>query len=51
MEVLCLFCLGRIVVGSEYVGAIIGKSGQTIKNITQQSRARYVTYVYLYVYI
>lgn len=30
----------RIVVGSEYVGAIIGKSGQTIKNITQQSRAR-----------
>ncbi|XP_070211068.1 insulin-like growth factor 2 mRNA-binding protein 2 isoform X4 [Littorina saxatilis] len=30
----------RIVVGSEYVGAIIGKSGQTIRNITQQSRAR-----------
>lgn len=30
----------RIVVGSEYVGAIIGKSGQTIKNITQQSKAR-----------
>lgn len=30
----------RIVVGSEYVGAIIGKAGQTIKNITQQSRAR-----------
>ncbi|XP_076466149.1 insulin-like growth factor 2 mRNA-binding protein 2 [Babylonia areolata] len=30
----------RIVVGSEYVGAIIGKGGQTIKTITQQSRAR-----------
>ncbi|XP_041366923.1 insulin-like growth factor 2 mRNA-binding protein 2 isoform X2 [Gigantopelta aegis] len=30
----------RIVVGSEYVGAIIGKQGQTIKNITSQSRAR-----------
>ncbi|XP_067650630.1 insulin-like growth factor 2 mRNA-binding protein 2 isoform X2 [Haliotis asinina] len=30
----------RIMVGSEYVGAIIGKQGQTIKNITSQSRAR-----------
>ncbi|XP_025093573.1 insulin-like growth factor 2 mRNA-binding protein 2 [Pomacea canaliculata] len=30
----------RIVVGSEYVGAVIGKGGQTIKNITFQSKAR-----------
>lgn len=32
-------------VGSEYVGAIIGKQGQTIKNITSQSRARFVACV------
>ncbi|XP_061186092.1 insulin-like growth factor 2 mRNA-binding protein 2 isoform X2 [Saccostrea echinata] len=30
----------RILVGSEYVGAIIGKQGQTIHNITSESRAR-----------
>ncbi|XP_050388524.2 insulin-like growth factor 2 mRNA-binding protein 2 isoform X2 [Patella vulgata] len=30
----------RIIVGSDYVGAIIGKQGQTIRNITSQSRAR-----------
>merc|ERR1712223_79278 len=30
----------RVLVQSEMVGAIIGRSGQTIKQITQQSRAR-----------
>lgn len=30
----------RILVGREYVGAIIGKQGQTIKQITSQSNAR-----------
>ncbi|XP_060553463.1 insulin-like growth factor 2 mRNA-binding protein 2 isoform X2 [Ruditapes philippinarum] len=30
----------RIVVGSEFIGAIIGRQGQTIHNITTQSRAR-----------
>ncbi|XP_048754622.2 insulin-like growth factor 2 mRNA-binding protein 2 isoform X2 [Ostrea edulis] len=30
----------RMLVGSEYVGAIIGKQGQTIHNITSESRAR-----------
>lgn len=30
----------RMLVPSEMVGAIIGKSGATIKQITQQSRAR-----------
>ncbi|XP_052794945.1 insulin-like growth factor 2 mRNA-binding protein 2 [Mya arenaria] len=30
----------RILVGSEFVGAIIGRSGQTIQNITSQTRAR-----------
>ncbi|XP_052246177.1 insulin-like growth factor 2 mRNA-binding protein 3 isoform X2 [Dreissena polymorpha] len=30
----------RMVVGSEFVGAIIGRAGQTIQNITSQTRAR-----------
>ncbi|XP_052826270.1 insulin-like growth factor 2 mRNA-binding protein 1 [Octopus bimaculoides] len=30
----------RVLVGREYVGAIIGKQGQTIKQITSQSNAR-----------
>ncbi|XP_021368484.1 insulin-like growth factor 2 mRNA-binding protein 2 isoform X1 [Mizuhopecten yessoensis] len=30
----------RILVGSEFIGAIIGKQGQTIHNITSQTKAR-----------
>lgn len=33
-------CPLRILVPSEYVGAIIGRKGQTIKNITQRCKAR-----------
>ena len=32
----------RVLVQSEMVGAIIGRSGQTIKQITQQSRYTYI---------
>lgn len=32
----------RILVPSEMVGAIIGRQGSTIRQITQQSRARFV---------
>lgn len=32
----------RILVPSDAVGAIIGKGGQTIKQLTQQSKAKYV---------
>jgi len=31
----------RIMVPSEYVGAIIGRKGQTIRNITTRCKARY----------
>ena len=37
-KLLCIF--SRIIVGSEFIGAIIGRQGQTIHNITQQSKAR-----------
>lgn len=30
----------RIVVASDYIGAVIGKQGQTIRKITSESRAR-----------
>ena len=30
----------RVLVSSDMVGAIIGRGGSTIRNITQQSRAR-----------
>lgn len=32
------FCSFRIFVPSEYVGALIGKKGQTIRNITTASK-------------
>lgn len=32
----------RILVPSESVGAIIGKGGQTIRQLTQQTRAKYL---------
>lgn len=33
----------RILVPTQFVGAIIGKEGLTIKNITKQTQSRYVT--------
>ena len=46
----------RILVSSEMVGAIIGRGGATIRNITQESRARvdvhrYVPYIFLVSFI
>jgi len=39
-------CLHRILVPSEFVGAVIGKKGQTIRNITNDSKvSRYVNHV------
>jgi len=40
-----LFFLLRILVPSESVGAIIGKGGQTIRQLTQQTRAKYSDYL------
>jgi len=33
--------LSRILVPSDVIGAIIGRKGQTIRNITEQTKARY----------
>lgn len=41
----------RILVPSESVGAIIGKAGQTIRQLTQQTRAKYVSSIYLSVFV
>ena len=35
----------RILVPSDMVGAIIGKDGNTIRNITQMTKARFVNQV------
>lgn len=36
---------------SESVGAIIGKGGQTIRQLTQQTRAKYVKFLIRYLFI
>ena len=48
VRLLVIFNLHRILVPSDFVGAIIGRKGQTIRNITTQCKARYVSDLGIY---
>jgi len=38
---ICMYVYVRILVPSDVIGAIIGRKGQTIRSITEQTKARY----------